>query len=74
MFRVLSKISIKGSQLQLLASACLLVSWKIREHSAISAAKIVKYTNYNVKLEELLVSFSVIHLLKLITHGLCICV
>jgi len=52
--RVLSKISIKGSQLQLLASACLLVSWKIREHSAISAAKIVKYTNYNVKLEELL--------------------
>ena len=56
MFRVLSKISIKGSQLQLLASACLLVSWKIREHSAISAAKIVKYTNYNVKLEELLVS------------------
>ena len=53
---VLTKIDIKASQLQLLASACLLVSWKIRNQSPISAVKIVKYTSFNVKLEELLVS------------------
>ena len=54
--RVLSRIKIKTSQLQCLASACLLVSWKIRSQSTISAVKIVKYTSFNVKLEELLVS------------------
>jgi len=52
--RVLSRIKIKTSQLQCLASACLLVSWKIRSQSTISAVKIVKYTSFNVKLEELL--------------------
>lgn len=44
------------TQLQLLASACLLVSWKVREHSKITAQKIVKYTNYNVQKDELLIS------------------
>merc|ERR1711881_34603 len=52
--RFLSKVQIKKSQLQLLASACLLVSWKVREHRKITALKIVKYTNYNVQQEELL--------------------
>ena len=53
---VLTKIDIKASQLQLLASACLLVAWKIRNTTPISAVKIVKYTSFNVKLTELLVS------------------
>merc|ERR1712168_1243694 len=52
--RFLSKVQIKKSQLQLLASACLLVLWKVREHRKITALKIVKYTNYNVQQEELL--------------------
>jgi len=52
--RFLSKVEIKKTQLQLLASACLLVSWKVREHSKITAQKIVKYTNYNVHQDELL--------------------
>jgi len=53
--RILSIVDIKASQLQLAASACLLVSWKIQDHSPISAVRIVKYTNYGVKIEELLV-------------------
>ena len=36
--------------------SCLLVSWKVRECRPISAVKIVKYTNYSVQLETLLVS------------------
>ena len=41
---------------RILAAACLLVSWKVRECRPISAVKIVKYTNYSVQLETLLVS------------------
>ena len=52
----LARIPVKGAQLQLLAAACLLVSWKVRECRPISAVKIVKYTNYSVQLETLLVS------------------
>jgi len=52
--RFLSKVVIKKTQLQLLASACLLVSWKVREHSKITAQKIVKYTSFNVHQDELL--------------------
>ena len=52
----LARITIKGAQLQLLAASCLLVSWKVRECRPISAVKIVKYTNYSIKLETLLVS------------------
>jgi len=51
---VLSRISVSPSHLQLLASACLLVSWKVRQHKPISAARIVKYSECQVKLEELL--------------------
>ena len=53
--RILSIVDIKASQLQLAASACLLVSWKIQDHAPISAVRIVKFTNYGVKIEELLV-------------------
>ena len=52
---VLSRISVSPSHLQLLASACLLVSWKVRQHKPISAARIVKYSECRVKQEELLV-------------------
>ena len=52
----LARIPVKGAQLQLLAASCLLVSWKVRECRPISAVKIVKYTNYSVQLETLLVS------------------
>lgn len=52
--RFLSVVEIKRTQLQLLASACLLVAWKVREHKRITAQKIVKYTNFNVQHEELL--------------------
>ena len=52
----LARIPLKGAQLQLLAASCLLVSWKVRECRPISALKIVKYTNYSVQLETLLVS------------------
>jgi len=52
--RILSIVDIKASQLQLAASACLLVSWKIQDHAPISAVRIVKFTNYGVKIEELL--------------------
>ena len=52
----LARIPLKGAQLQLLAASCLLVSWKVRECRPISAVKIVKYTNYSVQLETLLVS------------------
>lgn len=52
--RFLDVVEIKKSQLQLLACACLLVAWKVREHTKISAQKIIKYTNFNVTIEELL--------------------
>ena len=52
----LARITIKRAQLQLLAASCLLVSWKVRECRPISAVKIVKYTNFSVQLETLLVS------------------
>jgi len=52
--RFLELVEIKKNQLQLLACACLLVAWKVREHTKISSQKIIKYTNFNVTLEELL--------------------
>ena len=46
------------SQLQLLGAVCLLVSLKVRAHKIISAQKIIEFTDYNVTLEDLLVSQS----------------
>jgi len=51
---VLSRVEVSPSHLQLLASACLLVSWKVRQHKPISASRIVKHSQCQVKLEELL--------------------
>lgn len=52
--RFLSVCPIRRSQLQLLGSVCLLVSWKVRSHSTITAAKLIEFTDYNVALADLL--------------------
>ena len=44
-------------QLQLLGAVCLLVAWKVREHSGITAQKLVEFTDFNVSTDDLLVSF-----------------
>jgi len=52
--RFLSVCNIRRSQLQLLGAVCLLVSWKVREHSSITAQKLIEFTDYNVSLDDLL--------------------
>jgi len=52
--RFLSVCNIRRNQLQLLASVCLLVSWKVREHSSITAQKLIEFTDFNVSLDDLL--------------------
>ena len=48
------------NQLQLLGAVCLLVSWKVREHSTITAQKLIEFTDFNVSLDDLLVRFSLL--------------
>ena len=55
MDRVLARVEVSASHLPLLASSCLLVSWKIRQDKPISASRIVKYSEAAFMLEELLV-------------------
>ena len=55
MDRVLSRVEVSPPQLPLLASACLLVSWKIRQHKPIPASSIVKHSQAAFLQEELLV-------------------
>lgn len=52
--RFLAVCNIRRSQLQLLGAVCLLVSYKVREHSSITAAKLIEFTDYNVSLDDLL--------------------
>jgi len=52
--RFLSVCNIRRNQLQLLGSVCLLVSWKVREHSSITAQKLIEFTDFNVSLDDLL--------------------
>jgi len=52
--RFLAVCNIRRSQLQLLASVCLLVSWKVRAHTSITAQKLVEFSDYNVSLEDIL--------------------
>jgi len=52
--RFLSVCNIRRGQLQLLGAVCLLVAWKVREHSAITAQKLVEFTDFNVNLDDLL--------------------
>lgn len=52
--RFLSVCNIRRTQLQLLGAVCLLVSWKVRAHSSITAQKLVEFSDFNVSLEDLL--------------------
>lgn len=52
--RFLSSCKIAKSQLQLLGAVCLLVSWKVRDHSPITAQRLVEYTDFTVTLDDLL--------------------
>jgi len=52
--RFLSSCKIAKSQLQLVGAVCLLVSWKVRDHSPISAQRLIEYTDFTVSLEDLL--------------------
>ena len=44
------------TQLQLVGAVCLLVSWKVRGHSPITAQRLIEYTDYTITLPDLLVS------------------
>ncbi|XP_064627931.1 G1/S-specific cyclin-D2-like [Lineus longissimus] len=52
--RILSVINIKKSQLQLLASACMFLSSKLKETIPLTAEKLVIYTDSSITLEELM--------------------
>jgi len=52
--RFLSTCKIARNQLQLLGAVCLLVSWKVRAHSPITAQRLVEYTDYNVTVDNIL--------------------
>merc|ERR1712038_1977220 len=52
--RFLSACKIARTQLQLVGAVCLLVSWKVRGHSPITAQKLVEFSDYNVSLEDIL--------------------
>merc|ERR1712223_822750 len=52
--RFLQNCKIAKSQLQLLGAVCLLVSWKVREHSPITAQRLIEYTDFNISLDDLL--------------------
>merc|ERR1712117_513828 len=52
--RFLSSCKIARNQLQLVGAVCLLVSWKGREHSPITAQRLIEYTDFNISLDDLL--------------------
>jgi len=52
--RFLSSCKIARNQLQLVGAVCLLVSWKVREHSPITAQRLIEYTDFNISLDDLL--------------------
>ena len=55
--RFLSIVQIGQNQLQLLGSVCLLVACKVRQHAALPALKLVEYSDYNLDLNDIMVSF-----------------
>merc|ERR1719150_45333 len=52
--RFLSACKIARTQLQLVGAVCLLVSWKGRGHSPITAQRLIEYTDYPITLPDLL--------------------
>ena len=54
--RFLSLCKIAQSQLQLLASVCLLVACKVRGHVTLPASKLVEYSDFNLDVLNIMVS------------------
>ena len=54
--RFLSICKIAQSQLQLLASVCLLVACKVRGHQPLPASKLVEYSDFNLDVLNIMVS------------------
>lgn len=54
--RFLSRVHIQKTQLQLLSTACLLISSKFLQCRLLSAQRLVMFTDYSITLEELQVS------------------
>ncbi len=55
--RFLSLCAIGRSQLQLLGAVCLLVAWKVREHEPLPAIRLVEYSDFNLTLLDIMVSW-----------------
>ena len=56
--RFLSVVEIRKSQLQLLGTACMFLSSKLKETVPLTAEKLVIYTDNSVTMDELLVSLT----------------
>ena len=61
--RFLSLCKIAQSQLQLLASVCLLVACKVRGHVTLPASKLVEYSDFNLDVLNIMVSIYLIFLI-----------
>ena len=59
--RFLSLCKIAQSQLQLLASVCLLVACKVRGHVTLPASKLVEYSDFNLDVLNIMVSIIFIY-------------
>ena len=55
--RFLGIVRITQSQLQLLGAVCLLVAWKVRQHEPLPAARLVEYSDFNLNLIDIMVSW-----------------
>ena len=53
--RFLGVCSVAKSQLQLLGAVCLLVAWKVREHTLLPATRLVEYSDFNFTLLDIMV-------------------
>lgn len=62
MDRFLSLVQIQKSQLQLLATTCLLLSSKLVQNKTITTDRLVMFTDYSVTAEEVRVSEKTSHL------------
>ena len=56
------------TQLQLLGAVCVLVSWKVRGHSPITAHRLREYTDFTVSLTDLLVSHYLLIMCPSLAH------
>ena len=55
--RFLSVCRIGRSQLQLLGAVCLMVAWKVREHEPLPSIRLIEYSDFNLSLMDIMVSF-----------------